>query len=298
MNLLAFEYACAGGTGGHTYIDEGRVMLASLLRDCQKAGLDLLTSLVIPELDCGDLECTLVPVHGSLMETARDEMEKHDAVWIVAPEPHGRLLSLTRLAESIGIRLIGSTSPAVEICSDKFLTSRRLAPLVAMPDSRPFEGTYDRFPCVVKPLEGAACDNTFLVKNPQELAALSLPQEIGFIAQPFIEGDHLSAGIVSHGDEVELLGVCRQNIEIGPSMHFKGVEGPVEYPHMGKVRQMARTVKEAIPGLHGYWGIDFIDTNGKLTLIEINPRLTSSYPLYSRVSPFNIARYAIFGKKQ
>lgn len=298
MRLLTIEYACAGGEGGQPFYDEGRAMLAALVNDCQKAGLSGITSLVHPDFDRGNISGDIVPVHGDLIDAARMEMRRHDAVWIIAPETRGKLLSLTRLAESMGKRLIGSSSPAVKICGDKLLACQCLRGGVNMPESRPFDGTCRTFPCVVKPSDGAGCDNTFLIQNADELATLNLSHGTGFIAQPFIPGEHFSAGILSYDNEVELLGVCRQKIAVAPQLRFEGVEGPVDYPHAEKVAAMARAVKSAIPTLRGYWGMDFIDDGGALTLIEVNPRLTSSYPLYSAAAPFNIPRYAIFGTKQ
>ncbi len=298
MRLLAVEYACAGGEGGRPFYDEGRAMLAALVNDCQKAGLSRVTSLIHSDFNTSGIPCDIVPVHGSLMETARNEMRRHDAVWIIAPETRGKLLSLTRLAESMETRLIGTSSPAVETCGDKLLANRCLRGLVNMPESHPFDGMCATFPYVVKPADGAGCDNTFLIQNSDELAVLNLPEDIGFIVQPFIPGGHFSAGILSYDGEVELLGVCRQKIMVAPQLRFEGVEGPIEYPHTEKVAAMARAVKSAIPTLRGYWGMDFVDDGGALTLIEVNPRLTSSYPLYSAATPFNIPRYALFGTKQ
>lgn len=208
-------------------------------------------------------------------------------------------MDFTRLAESMGTRVIGSSSLAVKTCGDKLHANQSLRGVAKMPESRPFLGTCDTFPCVIKPVDGAGCDNTFLVQNPDELAALRLPKDVSFIVQPFIPGRHYSAGILSYDGEVELLGICRQKITVAAQIRFEGVEGAVDYPYPKKVAAMARAVKSAIPMLRGYWGMDFIDDgNGVLTLIEINPRLTSSYPLYSAATPFNIPRYAIFGTKQ
>lgn len=298
MRLLAVEWACAGGGGGQPFYEEGRAMLAALVNDCQKAGLSGITSLVHSDFERSGIPGDFVPVHGDLIDAARAEIPHHDAVWIIAPETGGRLLSVTRLAESMGVRLIGSSSPAVEICGDKLLASQCLRGGVNMPESRPFDGTCRTFPCVVKPIDGAGCGNTFFIQNADELAALKVPEDIGFIVQPFIPGDHFSAGILSYDNEVELLGICRQKIAMGSQLRFEGVEGPVVYPHADKVAAMARAVKSAIPALRGYWGMDFIGDGGTLTLIEINSRLTSSYPLYSAATPFNIPRYAIFGAKR
>ncbi len=298
MKLLAFEYACAGGEGGQPYYEEGRAMLAALVNDCQKAGLHSVTTLIHRDIARDGISCGIVSVDGDLAATAHGEMRRHDAVWIIAPETRGRLLALTRLAESMGKHLVGSSSGAIETCGDKLAASRCLHGVVNMPESRPFDGTCVTFPCVVKPVDGAGCDSTFLIRNPAQLAALKLPPDMGFIVQPFIPGAHFSAGVASHDDEVELLGVCRQKITVAAQIRFEGVEGPVDYAHTEKVAAMARAVKRAIPALRGYWGMDFIDDGGALTLIEVNPRLTSSYPLYSAAAPFNIPRYAIFGAKQ
>lgn len=298
MRLLVIEYACAGGEGGEPFYAEGRAMLAALINDCLKAGLSGVTSLIHPDFDRGNIPGDIAYVRGDLITTARKEMPRHDAVWIIAPETDGRLLSLTRLAESMGTRLIGPSSLAVETCGDKLLTSHCLVGVVKTPESRPFDGTCAAFPCVVKPADGAGCDNTFLIQGADELTTPGRSRNIGFITQPFISGHHFSAGILSYDGDLELLGVCRQKITIGPQLRFEGVEGPIDYPHAEKVATMARAVKSAIPPLRGYWGMDFIDNGVGLTLIEVNPRLTSSYPLYSDATAFNIPRYVIFGTKQ
>ncbi len=299
MRLLVFEYACAGGEGGEPFYEEGRAMLAALVNDCQKAGFDAVTTLLHPEFNDGSIPGEIIQVRGGLLESAREEMRRNDAVWIIAPETRGRLLDLTRQAESMGKQLIGSSADAVEICGDKLVMNHLLQSEVNTPESKPFDGTSGTFPCVVKPVDGAGCENTFLVRDHAGFASLKLPEGTGFITQPFIAGGHFSAGLVSYNGEVELLGICHQKISIDAQIRFEGVEGPIKYLHKEKVAAMARAVKSAIPGLRGYWGIDFIDDGtGMLTLVEVNPRLTSSYALYSSASRFNIPRYAIEGAAQ
>ncbi len=52
---------------------------------------------------------------------------------------------------------------------------------------------------------------------------------------------------------------------------------------------MVGKIIETIPGLRGYWGIDFNDCDGEPALIEVNPRLTPSYPYYSKMHYPNIS---------
>jgi len=272
-------------------------MLAALLHDLSKSAIGAVTTLVHPSLDAFGLEAhRIAPVTAELWDAVAREMQNHDAVWIIAPETGGILREFTRLAESLGKKVIGSSSAAVETCGDKLLAHACLKKAVEMPDAEEFHAGYRRFPCVVKPVDGAGCENTFLLNNRRELLALELPDG-RFMIQPYVEGEAMSAAAVTRNDETVLLGVSMQKVEAARQMRFSGVRGPVMYAHRGKIETMVLEIKEKIPGLGGYWGIDFVDYRGEPVLIEINPRLTSSYPVYSAASPFNIARYAALGER-
>jgi len=103
---------------------------------------------------------------------------------------------------------------------------------------------------------------------------------------------------VSGNNGPALLGVCRQEIESGARLKLKKLYGPLDYGGREKVIKMIEKISRLIPTLRGYWGVDFIDNDGRLTLIEINPRLTTSYPIYARACGFNIAEKALSGMAQ
>ena len=288
MRLLAFEYACAGGEGGEPFLDEGLKMLSHLLRDLSKLGLERVTTIRSASLRAVPLLADKVlSTEGEFLKAYAEALMEHDAVWIIAPECDGRLLELTRIAESSGKLVMGSSSSAVEICGDKFLTYKALAGMVPTPPTRPFNGFFDEFPCIVKPADGAGCSNTFYVESEKDASRFAPPPG-KFVVQPLVEGEPMSAGVVSNRDEAVLLGVSRQLIETGPVLNYRGVEGPVDYPLRSAVEDMIKTVKNRIPGLNGYWGVDFIDADSGPVLMEINPRLTSSYPLYGGIVPFQM----------
>lgn len=299
MRLLVFEYACAGGEGGQPYLAEGKAMLKALVRDLNNAGVGRVTGLFHHSFDSSDIFCDATPVRGTLMDSAAEQMARHDVAWFIAPETGGALYRLTRLAESLGTPLIGCSSSAVEICSDKYLTAQRLRGKVDTPPVSLFCAGYaGTFPCVVKPADGAGSENIFFIPDAGEFA--KLPATLGkrYVIQPFVPGDTLSAGFLSRDGGVELLGVCRQEIEFGRNIRFKGVSGPVDCEYTDAVLRMGREIKKEIPGLEGYWGIDFAGTEDGPALVEINPRLTSSYPLYSAASSFNIPRYLVTGMRR
>ncbi|MBI3581036.1 MAG: ATP-grasp domain-containing protein [Nitrospinae bacterium] len=288
MRLLAFEYACAGGEGGGPFLDQGLLMLSHLLRHLSGLGLERITTMRSDSLGAVPLFADkIVTVKDGLLKTFAKELREHDAVWIIAPECGGRLLELTRMAESLGVAVVGSSSAAVEVCGDKLLTCKALEGVVPTPRTRPFNGVFDEFPCVVKPADGAGCSSTFYIEDEARAVRFEAPPG-EFVVQPYVEGAPMSAAIVSNRDEAALLGVSRQLIKTGPLLEFLGVEGPVEYAHKDKLTLMMNIIRKIIPGLNGYWGVDFIDGPAGPVLMEINPRPTSSYPLYGDAVPFQL----------
>jgi predicted ATP-grasp superfamily ATP-dependent carboligase len=77
--------------------------------------------------------------------------------------------------------------------------------------------------------------------------------------------------------------VNRQHIEIGSdgSLRFAGVDVDVIGPDDARrpaLAALAGEVAHALPGLHGFVGIDLVwHTQRGPVLIEINPRVTSAY---------------------
>lgn len=283
IKLLVFEYACAGGPGGEPFLEEGRAMLEALLNDLR--GEDFLEVSTLPAIKSGGTE-------NEFITAVEKEIRKADAVWIIAPERGGILHRLVHLSVSLGKKVVGAGLEAIERCSDKLSLASKLNGKILMPKTELFSGRFARFPCVVKPRFGAGCEDVFMIKTPASLKSLKAEND-EFIIQDFVDGEHLSAGVLSRGNGSKLLGVCRQKIKTGKKMRFNGLTGPLDYKRTGTLEELIAVIIKNVPGLGGYWGIDFIDRQGELFLIEINPRLTSSYPIYSKSCGFNIARFAV-----
>lgn len=289
MKILAFEYACAGGDGGEPFIKEGKRMLTALLRDLAAADHFFVTTLLARSVDrTGITVDEIFFADGDFFAAADQAMKMCDAVWIIAPECGSALLRLTEQAERLGKTVIGSSPDAVKLCGDKFSLERHLAGMITMPGSVPFNTAYDVFPCVVKPVDGAGSENVFFVTDEKQLREIKADGQ-DYLVQPYIEGDKLSAGIFTRAGEPVLLGVCRQVMSSGQKLKLKNLTGPIDYAGKGRLLELIKKIQRLVPGLRGYWGIDFIDSGGEITLIEINPRLTTSYPIYSESCGFTIA---------
>lgn len=293
MKILAFEYACAGGDGGEPFIEEGKRMLTSLLRDLAAADRFFVTTLLSRSVDrTGITADEIFFADGDFFAAADQAMKQCDAVWIIAPECGSALLLLTEQAERFGKTVIGSSAEAVKLCGDKLSLENHLAGMVTMPGSEPFSADFSAFPCIVKPIDGAGSEAVFFVTDAKQLREIEVGKQ-NYLIQPYIEGDKLSAGIYTRDGEPVLLGVCRQVMSSGKSLKLKNLIGPIDYAGKKRLLELIKKIHRLCPGLGGYWGIDFIDGGGKITLIEINPRLTTSYPIYAESCGFTIAAQVV-----
>jgi len=288
MKLFVFEYACAGGDGFQAFLKDGRRMLESLLADLARLDGLTVSTLLFPGLESSGLQADLVSfTEEGFFQSAVRAMESASAVWLIAPECGGTLARLVETAEQSGKRVIGPGSRAVKLCGDKLAFADVLSEEIPLPETRRYDGTLPFMPAVVKPIDGAGSENVFLA-NGQPVAVNPAER---FIVQKFIEGETLSAGVVSGSAGFDILGVCSQVMEFWENrLRLERPEGPVEYGNMEKLNRIVSAILEKLPTLRGYWGIDFIDSGGAITVIEINPRLTTSWPLYSAVAGGNLAR--------
>jgi predicted ATP-grasp superfamily ATP-dependent carboligase len=241
-----------------------------------------------------------------------------DAVLVIAPEFHDLLASRCETVEALGTRLLGPGSPVVRLCGDKlrlaqFLAERglRVVPTHLLSDG---ETTTDgaRFPMVVKPRCGAGAINTFLVRDREELARLfragfDPPDLLPDIWQPYVAGRAVSvSAIIASGRCGDVFPIGEQHIrveEAGPAetFHYTGGRIPADSVPTEAIEELVRAACAALgEGANGYVGFDIVmPSDGTPVLVEINPRLTTSYIGYRALTGDNLAERmlaAAFGR--
>lgn len=199
-----------------------------------------------------------------------------DVVWPVAPETGALLAAMIRRLGRSGARLIASGLAAVEACSSKSGTARRLAaaglahiptfPAGAAPADLPW-------PRVTKPDDGAGCENTRLWPE-----GARPPEAPGLIVQPFVAGIPASLSVLARPDCVRLLSVNRQHLAVRDgAMSLTGLTvGGLADPE-GALARLADAVVAAFPGLNGIIGIDLVLAEDGPVVVEVNPRITTAY---------------------
>jgi predicted ATP-grasp superfamily ATP-dependent carboligase len=206
----------------------------------------------------------------------------HDYTVLIAPETGGVLADRSRIIERSGRPNLGSDSAAVALTGDKLRLGRHLAEhgVVTPPCRRvvPQRGLPLDFPypAVLKPIDGAGAQDTFLIPAagdfPQE--ALALPVAL---LQPLVPGAALSASfLVGRDGSARLIAAGEQHVTLRDGRFaYRGGRVPVVPHGAGE----ARRAVESVRGLRGFVGVDYLweGESGSATVLEINPRPTTSY---------------------
>ncbi len=207
-----------------------------------------------------------------------------DFTLLIAPETGGLLLDRARRIEQGRGRSLGSSPEAIALTTDKAQlgehlrangiptpSSLRLNPSNGLPASFPY-------PAVLKPVDGAGAVRTFFITAADAMPQEALDELSDALLQPFESGVSLSASfLVSSTGRADLVGMGRQWVRRDRG-RFSYHGGTVPYRHDVPGEEIRRAV-ESVPGLRGWVGVDFLwePARGKIMILEINPRLTTSY---------------------
>jgi len=235
-----------------------------------------------------------------------------EALWLIAPESGERLARLAATAERARVRLLGPGARAIGLATHKLRLVRRLAARhLPVPATRPalprppgpagcaaaMSGPLG-YPLVAKPARGAGCEGVSLVSGPAELpAAVDLASRAEprapVLLQEYIEGVPASVSLLCDGTRVLPLALNRQDVLPGAPFSYGGGETPFDHPLATRARQRALAACAAVPGLRGYIGVDLVLARGDAVVLEINPRLTTSYLGLRRAVDGNLGQMAL-----
>ncbi|HZP93716.1 MAG TPA: ATP-grasp domain-containing protein [Burkholderiales bacterium] len=287
MRILAYEHVTGGGMldepGIAALAPEGETMLRALAGDLASIGgveVAVMRDARLP----ADLpaKAHVARAAGEFWNVFRQAVREADAVWPIAPEQDGVLARITREVLAAGRTLLGSRPDAIEVTASKrktaALLSRAGIPVVpAYGDARdvPREATA----IVVKPDDGAGCRDTLLFRDRAVLQDwLRENGNPGRIFQPFVRGEARSLSLVCCEGRARLLACNRQKVGVADGVfRFDGVSVNAVPDAQECYAALAGATAHALPGLWGYCGIDFIESDAGPLVVEVNPRLTTSY---------------------
>jgi predicted ATP-grasp superfamily ATP-dependent carboligase len=303
VRILVHEFVSGGGLAGQdvpaSLAREGSAMLRALVADLTAIdGHQIVTTVDsrFPLAAPGVEVVPLPPAQKARSTLLNALISSADAVWLVAPETNRCLERLTARAERKGVALLGSGSSTIRRASDKAALPGILRKHgVSHPATRVVglsrtNSTIDLkiaardlgFPLVVKPARGAGCEGVSLARDSRELrqaVAVARRSYCGgrLVLQRYVRGVAASVSLVADGCRAVAVTTNAQHVRRSRPFAYSGGTTPLDHPLARRAAEAAVRTCAAIPGLRGYVGVDLILTGSEVFVLEVNPRLTTSY---------------------
>jgi predicted ATP-grasp superfamily ATP-dependent carboligase len=315
LNILVYEHACGGGFAEGAVspgiLAEGFGMLRSCVANLKTAGHEVtviadegLLRLNPPlQADCE------IPIFSfkDAQQAVLKACANIDAAYVIAPETGGTLQAIVEFIEQNGVPLLNCRSNAIRAVSDKaslyetlkanrVKTPRTVRVNVAQYVKDAVMGKFD-FPVVFKPVDGVGCSGLSIVKDASQVeeAIEKIDAELAsetFMVQEYLEGETVSVSLLYTGTKTLPVSLNKQNVTLAkPSDASCYMGGCVPFDH--EMKQKAFNVAEKVvgcfSGLKGYVGVDLILTEKGPVVVDVNPRLTTSFVGLNRIAGFNFA---------
>ena len=312
MKIFVFEHVCGGGWTESDWpaslAEEGGAMLRALCEDMSRLEDATVTTLL-------DRRCELrLPDAVHVLPADRHSGPEGqfaslaaaaDVAVIIAPELDDILTARVTAARRAGANVLAPPVEVIQLCSDKLRLAQLLVehgistlPTAALSEapSLPLEQK-----AVLKPRFGAGSHDIVTVDSSSVHAYAASDDTLATsqrIVQPFVDGDAFSIGAlcrcppdrpVATGD---ILHLARQ--VLSPDGRFQFLAGalPAWSPAIDQMTLMVDACRSLLPQLAGYIGFDFVvprDAPENPLLVEINPRLCTSYLGYRAKTKENLA---------
>lgn len=204
-----------------------------------------------------------------------------DAAWPIAPETDAVLERLASETLALGKILLGCRPDAVRVAASKRATALALG--AARVPVVPTFAAGDRLaplpgPWVVKPDDGVGCEGALLVADWRAAADRLARESSGLVAQPWIDGQALSLSLLCRDGDARLLCINQQHVRIVDARPVLEAITVNTIPDpQGALARLGRRIAAVLPGLWGYVGVDLVLADAGPIVLEINPRLTTSY---------------------
>ncbi|MFX0055036.1 MAG: ATP-grasp domain-containing protein [Promethearchaeota archaeon] len=313
MQIFLYEHITGGGLAGEelspSFAAQGFAMLCTMARSLNHAGHKVSF--------CYDARIheQLLP-RGNQKKCISDESSWQAAIealsdsadlgLVIAPEDDGILVEVLKSIRARGLDVVNPETETVAFCSDKINTANLFEELLIPVPKMIFGTIHDilndsqelRFPVVIKPAISSGATCTYIARDTASLMELAHKPEMenlvaSFILQEYIDGDQGSVSLLTGNGKSSVLSVNRQNVSLGTTDSNPGYHGgecPFDHPASKKAKVYSRKIAEALPGLRGYVGIDFVFHGKEAYPMEINPRLTvSSIGLERTIGPNGLA---------
>jgi predicted ATP-grasp superfamily ATP-dependent carboligase len=305
VKIFVYELVIAGGlppSGApipESLYCEAAAMLSSLLADFGM--LDGIEVCTMRHVRLGGVDisgCRIHDVVDSREEEATFRRLAGEADWtvVIAPEFDGLLRQRASWVEDAGGRLLGPSPNLIALAADKDRAARALrAADVPVPEGRllrpgqPLPAGFS-YPAVVKPNDGAGSLDMCLVRGP---GGVLPPSPKARRLERYCCGTAASVAVLCGPTQRVPLAACRQQLSQDGQFRYLGGVVPLSAPMGPRAQRLALRAVHVLPDPLGYIGVDLVlgvgSDGADDVVIEINPRLTTSYMGLRAATDANLA---------
>ncbi len=230
-------------------------------------------------------------------------LKRCDAALITAPETNGILSELTSYAEKAGKVLLSSSASSAALAGNKAACSQIFSGAgLPHPETRvtsfassPQVAGQMGFPLIAKPIDGVGSEGVCKANDVSDLSSIlqtvrRATSHKEMLIQSFVDGIPASVSLLVAQGKTLPLSLNYQLVDACLPFAYRGSRVPFDHQAGGFAMELACAAAKAIPGLKGYVGVDLVLQEEGAQLIEINPRLTTSYIGLRQVSQINVAK--------
>jgi predicted ATP-grasp superfamily ATP-dependent carboligase len=178
--------------------------------------------------------------------------------------------------------ILGNRDEVAAEVNDKLKLAKKLRSMgVPHPETEPLSKASGlKFPLMIKPKYGSGGIQNFTVMDEEELAAINLRSDASeFIAQEFVKGVPCSASLIGTGESACVIALNEQLIGISGLTRLPFAYCGSVTPFITKFKNEMTEYSKQIAlefELLGSNGVDFIQTENGIVVIEVNPRFQGS----------------------
>jgi len=288
------EFATGGGllaSGAevpNSIVVEGAAMLRAVADDLSQLNgsqvrvlRDHRYSLSMPD----GVRSTMVREPSDFRNALADLAHWADRSIVIAPEFDGWLGQCAAWVVSAGGSLLGPSPPIIALTTDKHRTAEHLrAAGVPVPGGclispgAPLP-TNVSYPAVLKPVDGAGSVGLlYLAEQPVDRVC---DGDRAYRLEPYCAGTPASVSFLTGPAGRFPLAPCRQHASAADRFAYRGGSLPLSAPLVERAIRLASRALATLDQPRGYLGVDLILGDAldgsRDVVIEINPRLTTSY---------------------
>ena len=313
--IFIFEFVSGGGFNQvkipSSLFCEGYGMLRSIIADFKAMNFEITTlldhriSFLSHYLEANTIK--YMKAKDNYLNPFNESVKECDFTFIIAPEFSNILYNLTEIVKDKNKKILSVGLEGIQLGSSKIRTyeyfrkNKITTPKTYLIPSKiglDIDFIIQKFkefnsPIVIKPLDGVGAESIYYFEDKDQIYEFFKDSETkidpnrNYIIQKYIEGEDLSVSLIGvpyntkkQLNTLILLSINYQDIKIknsrADSEYFGGYT-PVE-----NFKQVNKGLSKVLEKLdlsmfNSYFGIDFIRNGDLITLIEINPRLTTSY---------------------